>query len=139
MAQVSLEPYLFFKGNCREAMEFYKSVFGGELSLNTISEAPAGTPTMPGGKPEDIMHAALKGGAVNLMACDSTNASDKMAKVSLSLGGTDEDELRQIFDKLADGGKVNMPLEKMFWGDVFGSVSDKYGVDWQVNIGTHMA
>jgi len=137
MDKINLEPYLFFKGNAKEAMEFYKNVFGGELTISTIADVPEGTPAMPGAKPSDVMHASLKGGAVNLMASDSQNASDKTAKIELSLGGMDEDQMREIFDKLAAGGEVKMKLQKQFWGDVFGSLTDKYGVDWMMNIGGH--
>ncbi len=136
MAQLSLEPYLFFNGNAREAMEFYKLVFGGELNISTIAEVPAGTPTMPGSKPTDVMHASLKGGAVEIMATDSQKASDHSAKIELCIGGTDEALMRQIFDKLADGGKVKVKLDKQFWGDIFGSLTDKYGVDWMMMIGS---
>jgi PhnB protein len=138
MAKVTVEPYLFFKGNTREAMEFYKSVFGGELAISTIGELPEGAQTMPGSKPEDVVHASLRGGDIALMATDSSIASDKAAKVELSLGGTDEAHMREIFDKLSAGGKVRMPLAKQFWGDIFGSLSDKYGVDWMMNIGDNM-
>lgn len=136
MGKVSLEPYLFFKGNAREAMGFYKNAFGGELNISTTDEAPEGTPTMPGAKPTDVMHASLKGGAVNLMASDSQKASNHAAKIELSLGGTDEAQMREIFDKLSEGGNIKMKLEKQFWGDIFGSLTDKYGVDWMFNIGT---
>lgn len=137
MAKVVCEPYLFFKGNAREAMEFYKDVFGGELFVSAIAEAPKGTPTMPGSKPTDVMHASLRGGAINLMATDSQNASPKAAKIELSLGGTDEAKMHEIFDKLSDGGEVKMKLGKQFWGDTFGSLTDKYGIDWMMNIGTN--
>ncbi len=137
MGKVTLEPYLFFKGNAKEAMEFYKSVFGGKLEVQTMDEIPENA--MPA---EDrkamkgwVMHASLKGGAVDMMASDGKAASPKTAKVELSLGGTDEVQMRKIFDDLAVGGKVKMPLEKQFWGDVFGSLTDKYGVDWLMNIG----
>jgi PhnB protein len=72
------------------------------------------------------------------MASDSPKASDKSAKVELSLGGTDETQMKQIFDKLAEGGDVRMPLEKQFWGDTFGMVTDKFGVDWNMNVGSNM-
>lgn len=132
MAKLSLEPYLYFKGNAREAMEFYKSVFGGELSLSTFRDTPGTNPA----NPDWLVHASLKGGAVDLMATDSQNASDKSAKVELSLGGTDEAKMREIFDKLAEGGKVKTQLDKQFWGDIFGTLTDKYGVDWMMNIGS---
>lgn len=138
MANVSLEPYIFFKGNCREAMEFYKGVFGGDLNVQTMADVPAEA-QMPGTNPTDVMHASLKGGAVNLMASDSSKASDHAAKIELSLGGTDDSQMRQIFDKLAEGGQVKMKLEKQFWGDTFGSLTDKYGIDWMMNIGSNMS
>src|SRR4051812_10067432 len=121
MANISLEPYLFFNGNCKEAMEFYKGVFGGELN---VSEAD---PDQMGDMPNKdwfngkLMHSSLKG-PVNLMASDTPKASAKAAKIELSLGGTDEAQMRKIFDALAEGGKVNQPLKKQFWGDVFGQL-----------------
>jgi len=139
MDKLRLEPYIFFQGNAKEAMEFYKSVFGGELTMQTISELPKDVPTMPDSKPTDVMHASLEGGAVKIMASDSSKASPEAKKVSLSLGGTNEAEMRKIFDALAAGGKVLMPLEKQFWGDIFGSLTDKFGVEWLMNIGTNMA
>lgn len=133
MEKVELAPYLFFQGNCREAMEFYKDVFGGELKIQTMNEVPPEA-QMPEADPNDVMHARLDGGLAVLMASDSKNASPKAAKIELSLSGSDEAQLREVFDKLAEDGKVNMPLSKMFWGDLFGQLSDKYGVDWMVNI-----
>jgi PhnB protein len=96
-------------------------------------------PGMPDIDKSWIMHASLKGGGVDLMASDSPKASDKAAKVELSLAGTDESEMRKIFNALAEGGKVTMPLEKQFWGDTFGMLTDKYGVDWMMNIGSNLA
>ena len=132
---MNLEVYLFFKGNCREAMEFYKSVFGGELEIMDANPEQLGD--MPGkdwfkGK---IMHCTLKGGDVTFMASDSPKASPEAKKISLSLNGTDDAKMRKIFDQLAEGGKVSMPLKKQFWGDVFGSLMDTYGVEWMMNIG----
>lgn len=142
MSDISLEPYIFFKGNCREAMEFYKSVFGGELTTQMADDVPADTQNY---KEEDklraeamkgmVMHSSLEGGAVKLMASDSPKASPAAKKISLSLGGYDEAKMRKIFDDLSAGGKVFMPLAKQFWGDTFGSLTDKYGVEWMMNIG----
>lgn len=137
MDAVSLEPYLFFKGNCREAMEFYKSVFGGDLEVSDADPAQMGDMPNADWFKGKVMHASLKG-PVNLMASDSPTASDKAAKVELSLGGTDEKAMRELFDKLAEGGKVKMPLQKQFWGDVYGQLLDKYNIDWMMNIGTNM-
>ena len=133
MSIVRLEPYLFFQGNCREAMEFYKDVFGGELAMQTIGEVPGDMPGKAERK-DEIMHAKLSGGMASFMASDSPTASPSAAKIELSLNGTDETALRSAFDKLAEGGNVRTPLERMFWGDVFGALTDKYGIDWMVNI-----
>lgn len=134
MGSVNLEVYLFFRGNAREAMEFYKSVFGGKLDISTVGEAP----DIPGMESIDknwVMHSTLDGGDIKLMASDTPKASDKSAKVELSLGGADEAKMRKIFDALAKGGQVKMPLEKQFWGDTFGMLTDRFGVDWNMNIG----
>lgn len=139
MANLNIVPYLFFKGNAKEAMEFYKNVFGGELTVQTMGDAPKEA-QMPGAKPTDVMHAHLTG-QVNLMASDSSQASDKTAKIELSLNGSsaDEAQMREIFDKLSEGGNVKMPLTKMFWGDIYGQLTDKYNVDWMMNIGDSMS
>lgn len=131
MSDVRLEPYLFFKGNCREAMEFYKQIFGGELTTQTYADVGAASEATPA---DFIMHAKLEGGAVDLMASDTAQASAKAAKVSLSLGGTEEKALRGIFDALSEGVEVQSPLKKEFWGDTFGSLTDQYGIEWMVNI-----
>lgn len=133
MSNVRLEPYLFFKGNCREAMEFYKNAFGGELFFQTLGEVPGDVP----GKaehPDYVMHAKLSGGLVTIMGSDSEQASPKAAKIELSLGGSDETQLRKVFDALAEGGTVKTPLEKQFWGDIFGNLTDKFNIDWMANI-----
>ncbi len=139
MSKLRLEPYLFFKGNCREAMEFYKSVFGGKLDVMEVNMKDFEGYDMPNkewfkGK---IMHAKLEGD-FTILASDSPKASAKMAKVELNIGGEDEAKMRKIFDGLAKGGKVNTPLKKQFWGDIWGNVTDKFGVDWMMNIGKGM-
>jgi PhnB protein len=133
MAEVQLNPYIFFKGNAKEAMEFYQSVFGGDLTVQKVGEVPADA-LPPGANKDHVMHAALRGGAVTMMAADSDKASPEAKKIELSIGGKDEAQLRAIFDKLSAGGKVSMPLKKQFWGDIFGQVTDKYGIDWMVNV-----
>lgn len=141
MANVTLAPYLFFAGNAREAMEFYKGIFGGELTIQTMDEIPQDSPDRKMVTEENktnVMHARLSGD-FTLMASDSQQASDKTAKIELSLMGADEPTLRKMFDELSSGGKVKMPLTKMSWGDLWGNLTDKYGVDWMVNIGTSMS
>jgi PhnB protein len=133
MSDTSLDPYIYFKGRAKEAAEFYKGVFGGKLTTQTYKEFP--DPNMPGIKehPDWLMHGRLEGD-VGLMVCDTDKASPKAAKIELSLSGSDDAKLRQYWDGLAKGGKVRYPLEKAPWGDTFGMLIDKFGVDWMVNI-----
>ena len=128
-----LNPYLNFNGKTAEAMKFYKSVLGGELTMQTFGEAKmAKTPQ----ENDLIVHATLKSGALSLMASDTM--PDRLAKfgdnVHLSITGQESSRLTQIFNGLAKGGKVDMPLAKQFWGDTFGMLTDKFGVHWMVNI-----
>jgi len=125
----SLNVYLSFAGQARAAMTFYQSIFGGELTVTTFGEAGVSY-----GPPEDLMHAQLTvDGKAFLMASDGMD--DKEFKgFSLALGGNDGDELRGYFNKLAEGGTVTKPLEKESWGDEFGMITDKFGVNWMVNI-----
>jgi PhnB protein len=140
MANLSLVPYLFFKGNAKEAMEFYKNVFGGQLTVQKMSESPEAM-QMPGANPDDVMHARLKDGTFELMASDSSKASDKMAKVELAINGpgSAEAQMREIFKKLSEGGEVKMELAAMPWGDIYGQITDKFGVDWMMDIGDSMS
>ena len=128
-----LNPYLNFDGDTRQAMEFYKGVFGGELDINTFGEF--GNEGSPGA--DKIMHAQLEtASGFTLMASDTPpgmqrNPGDSM---SISLSGDDAGELRGYWEKLSDGGTVTMPLEKQMWGDEFGMCTDRFGVPWMVNI-----
>jgi PhnB protein len=135
MSNVQLDPYLFFSGNAKEALEFYKEIFGGELDISTFGSMPQDQ------MPEDarmdndkIMHGLLSGGAVRLMAGDSQKASADAKKIELSLSGEDDSQLRKFWDELAKGGMVRFPLEKAPWGDTFGMLTDKYNIAWMVNI-----
>jgi len=129
-----LNPYLNFRDTARQAMEFYQSVFGGELTLSTFGEFHASD------DPADvdhIMHGQLEtpNGFV-LMGADTPAHMGLPAEssVSVSLSGDDEDELRGYWDKLADGGQVTMPFEKQMWGDEFGMLVDRFGVAWMVDV-----
>lgn len=133
MGKIDVDPYLFFRGNAEEALEFYKTIFGGEIEKVPYGEfMPA-----PKGLEGKLMHAYLGGGLVSLMASDTNEASEQSAKVSISISGTPEDEekLTQVFTALSQGVTVHYPLKKEVWGDMFGSVTDKYGIDWMINIG----
>ena len=132
--KTQLNPYLNFRDNTREVMEFYKSVFGGELTVSTYKEFHASEDPSEDNK---TMHSLLTtpGGMV-LMAADTPNSMEYKPgnNFNLSLSGDDETELRGFFDKLVDGGKVITPLDKAPWGDTFGMCVDKFGVQWMVNI-----
>jgi PhnB protein len=124
-----LEVYLYFKGNCREAMEFYKSVFGGQLTLNTYGEQGEGRENK-----DWIIHSELDSADIKLMASDGSGASEKSAKTELSLVGTDAARMKSTFEKLSEGGRVHIPLEKQAWGDIYGRWHDKYGILWSMSI-----
>jgi PhnB protein len=132
-----LNPYISYPGTARQAMEFYRGVFGGELTMSTFGEfGAAGGPGGP--DPDGIMHAQLETpSGYTLMASDTPPGMDVTAgtNISVSLSGDDGDALRGYFEKLSDGGTVTMPLEKQMWGDEFGMVTDQFGINWMVNIG----
>jgi PhnB protein len=131
---IRLNPYIGFKDTTREAMEFYQSVFGGKLDMTTFAE---GHMTEDPGESAKIMHAALEvDNGVMFMASDTPTGMDYKpgASISMSLSGDDEAVLRGYWDKLSVGGTIAMPLEKAPWGDVFGMLTDKFGVSWLVNI-----
>jgi PhnB protein len=131
-----LNPYLSFRDNAKQAMEFYHSVFGGELTTSTFAEFQASDD--PAEK-DKIMHSQLTSpGGLVLMASDTPSRMDYTPgnNFSISLSGDkgDEDELRGYWDKLSAGGTVTMPLASAPWGDVFGMCADKFGINWLVNI-----
>ncbi len=134
---MELEPYIMFDGNCEPALDFYKRVFGGEVtSLNRYAGSP-----MEGNIPSDwsakIMHANFKSPSLAFMGADSTQESGASAgRVKLSLSTRDLGEAERIFNALADGGNITMPLEDTFWGAKFGMVSDRFGIQWMVNCQT---
>ena len=132
-----LNPYLSFDGNARQAMEFYRDVFGGKLDMNTFGEF--GAQDSEHAPPADgIMHANLTtDSGFTLMASDLPPGMEHKPgnTIAISLSGTDGDELRGYWDKLSASGSATMPLEKQMWGDEFGMCVDQFGVSWMVNIG----
>ncbi len=129
-----LNPYLNFRNNAREAMEFYETVFGGKLTMNTFQEFHASQDPSEDNK---IMHAELH--ADNGIVFFASDTPDSMQyhpgeNFSMSLSGDNETELKTYFERLSAGGKVTMPLAKAAWGDMFGMCTDQFGVNWMVNI-----
>ena len=132
-----LNPYLQFRDNARDAITYYHDVFGGDLDINTFGDY-GGDGGTHGAAADGVMHAQLDApNGFTLMASDIPPGMDTGGDVSngtISISGDDDAELRGYWDKLADGGQVTMPLEKQMWGDEFGMLTDKFGIDWMVNI-----
>lgn len=129
-----LNPYIQFDGNAREAMEFYRDVFGGELSLNSFADFGMDDPA----NADKTMHAQLETErGFTLMASDTAPGMEYRpgTNVAISLSGEDADELRAYWEKLSSDGAVAVPLEKQMWGDEFGMCVDRFGIQWMVNIG----
>ncbi len=131
----NLAPYLFFDGNCADAMRFYERTLGGKLDLMKASDSPAAA-EVPPGSGDQILHArlVLDDGRV-LMASDwmAGQPYPKEKGFSLSLGYTTTAEAQRVFDALAEGGKVNMPFQKTFWAEAFGMLEDRFGTPWMVS------
>lgn len=130
-----LNPYLSFRDNARQAMEFYESVFGGELTLDTFGDSP-----MSGEHPDEgekILHGQLvTSSGFTLMGADTPSSMDHNPgnAYSVSLSGDEDAELRGYWDKLSEGATITAPLNTAPWGDTFGMLTDQFGVNWMVNI-----
>ena len=132
---IRLNPYLHFSGDARAAMEFYRSVLGGQLDVMTFGDVGGSG----GAYPDDgVMHAFLRTGAgLELMASDGADpAAAGSDRVSCSISGDDHETLAGYFAGLAEGGTVDVPFEKQMWGDTFGQVTDRFGIRWLVNAGS---
>ena len=134
---MTLSTYLNFNGNCREAFEYYRSVFGGEfMVMETFRNGPADFP-MPEAELDNVMHVSLPIGSSVLMGSDvpSTFGQDHKQgnNFSISISTTSREESDDLFGKLSDGGSVSMEMQQMFWGSYFGACTDKFGINWQVN------
>ena len=135
---VTINPYLNFPGNTEEAFNFYRSVFGGEFAVIQRFKDTPEADRVPAAEKDMIMHIALPIGKGNVIM--ATDALESMGhKVTygtnfhLSINAESEEETTKIFNALSAGGKVTMPLAKMFWGAFFGMLTDKFGVQWMVN------
>ena len=138
---MKVEPYLMFEGRCEEALDFYRRALGAQVKLlmrYKDNPDPAGAPGCADGSgggptPEMVMHAEFSVGQTTLMASDGMGSGKaKFDGISLALSPASADEARRLFDALADGGQVQMPLAKTFFSQAFGMVADRFGVPWMV-------
>jgi len=129
---LSVSPYITFKGNCRQAIEFYKSALSVEVMfVQTVGESPMSNM----GPAENIMHASVKVGDSTIMMSDDPRpeAVAVQGNISLAIGLNDPEQAKTLFGNLAKDGSVIMPLGKTYWAEAFGMVTDKFGIKWMVN------
>ena len=132
---MKVEPYLFFGGRCEAALLFYQAKLGAEVTIvQRFKDAPPGTQGSATAPPDGIMHATLKIGDSLIFASDGDGEAKPFGSVALSLLVKDTAEGQRTFDALADGGTVVVPFQKTFWTEGFGTVTDRFGVPWMVNV-----
>jgi PhnB protein len=133
----TVNAYLTFEGNCEEAFNFYKSVFGGEFTyVGRFKEMPSENP-LPAEDAEKIMHMSLPIGTTVLMGSDTAGEWGGQTivgtNISLSINTDSKNEADRLFNGLSKGGKVTMPMDKTFWGSYFGMFLDKFGINWMIS------
>ncbi len=129
---LGVQPYLNFNGNCEEAINFYKDALGGQiLYIQRYGDSPMAGMTGD----NKVMHCTLKVGDTHIMASDNPPdmAASPGTNISLAIGLNDVERARKMFDDLAKDGNVTMPLDKTFWAEAFGMLTDKFGINWMVN------
>jgi len=133
-----IEPYLFYNGRCEEALDFYKKALGAEVQMvMRYKESPEPPPPgmVPPGFENKIMHASFRVGKTTVMASDGCSADKPQFEgFSLSVSVATEAEADRVFNALASGGQVKMPLGKTFWSPRFGMLEDKFGIGWMVSV-----
>jgi PhnB protein len=131
---MAFRPYLAFAGNCREAFTHYQEIFGGELVLLTMADTPSDAGPPPEGMARDaIMHAALTFGDDLLMGGDAPPSFDgKVHGMCVNYSVADPGEAKRVYDALADGGEVQMPMGETFYSPAFGMCTDRFGTPWMV-------
>jgi len=131
---MQVQPYLFFDGRCEEALQFYSKHLGAKVEmLMRNKESPQPPPPGMNAPGEKVMHAALRIGDTQLLASDGyCTGKPRFEGFSLALTARDDAEAKRLFNALADGGKVNMPLAPTFFASSFGMVADRFGVGWMV-------
>ncbi len=133
---IGVQPYIAFKGNAREAIDFYKQALGAE---EIFSQTYGESPMADMGPADAIMHATIKIGESHIMVCDDMRPEAEAGaagNISLAIGLNEVDTARRYFDNLSQGGEVTMPLDKTYWAEAFGMLTDKFGIKWMVNCDT---
>ena len=135
-ANTLVQPYLFFGGQCEEALEFYRKALGAEVQMMMrYKESPEKQRPVPECFEEKVMHASFRVGETTVMASDGMcDGKANFEGFSLSVTVPDETEADRVFAALAEGGLVTMPLEKTFWAPKFGMLTDRFGVGWMVSV-----
>lgn len=134
---LNVGPYVLFNGNCKEAVNFYKTHLGGELFMMTYGEAPQQAHDFPANAKDKIMHANLKKGSFNLMAGDTPTNDAKIGdNVQLYLSCESRAEVEKIYKAFSEKGKITVPLNDTFWGAYFGMLTDQFGVHWMLGFET---
>jgi PhnB protein len=131
---LGVNPYILFKGNCREAIDFYKKALDAEvLFTQTVGESPMSNM----GPADKIMHCSIKVGNSTVMMSDDmrpdSNSAAAEGNISLAIGASDPEQAKKVFDNLSEGGSVTMPIQKTYWAEAFGMLKDKFGINWMVN------
>jgi PhnB protein len=131
---MSVNPYLFFSGDCAAAFQRYQQVLGGELQIMTHAELPEGAEPMPGAEPHHVMHASLSLGDGLLMGSDDpTGDGGPKVGIAVAYTASDVQQAKQVFEQLSEGGEMSMPFAPTFWSPGFGACTDRFGVQWMVD------
>lgn len=131
----SITAYLSFKGQCTEAMNFYQSCLGGNLTIQRVGESPVAA-QCPESIHDQVMHASLISGGIMLLGSDMEHTKYPITKgnqIGLCIQCSSEEEIKTFFTKLSEGGKIIEPLQKQFWGALFGELEDRFGIRWMFN------
>ena len=137
MKATLVQPYLFFGGRCEEAIEFYRTAISAQVDMVMLfkdSPQPVPPGVLQDGFESKVMHASFRIGGTTLMASDGCKEGSSFSGFSLSLSVPTEAEAERAFAALAGGGKVTMPLAKTFWSPRYGMLTDRFGIDWMVNV-----
>lgn len=137
MTNTQIQPYLFFGGRCKEALDFYQAKLGAEIEMMMhFNESPDPVPSemLQPGFEAKVMHAAFRIGDTTILASDGCDDTSSFSGFSLALSAPTEAEVDRIFAALSDGGKIQMPLAKTFWSARYGMLTDRFGIGWMVMV-----